>query len=919
MASVTQRSFSLGEVRPQFHGRSDRDEYAHAVKRASNFIVTKDGALQKRPGTEFIAELGSRAVERRRRLIPFVFSDAQSYVLVLEAAPEGGEGWLYVYFRGERVPYDERAWLGTGLTTPVGTVVRHPYPGGPLYRCTTQHISGDYEPGVTPGWQGYWALEPDPFVRVPHPYTEAQLFELQWAQSGDVLTLVHPAHPRRELRRLDHGEWRAAEITSLVPNVSAYVPKNLALPTPSQADEQFYPAKPWTWAVHALVHDEHGGLAEMRVGGQISSSSYGLHPNNKPVELKWEVGTTPDGGLYGFRVYRGRHGAYGLVGTVEATSFLDEGHAPDLSQQPPWPLNESALAPQFGAVAYHEQRLVLAGSDREPSTVYASRAGEFASFSTNRYPVGALPANLGLSLRLAARDLQQVRAMVSKADSLLVLTSSAEWDLRLPASAGDTGSARIRSRNGSGRLPPLEVGDSVLFVGAHHDAVYELAFSQEGGGWVDRELSYLATHLLEGHRIVDWAYQERPESIVWMVRDDGVLLGLTYSRANGILAWHRHQTYGKVRSVCAVPEGQWDALYLVIERQLVTAEGDAWDAGTGYPVGAVARHHGQLYRNLVDDNTGREPGLEETAGYWQRLPGHILERLTFHPLAVQDPETLEVVEDVRQARHLDCSTVIGIAAGSLVGWDGRNRNPHVKLRLTYDAVAEEYLVEWVRDDDGLLLGLGPGTPIVFRPRGGPPIVVEVAEVVSAYSARVRLSDNPGPLLGEWTHRWEVLHDWLGGLARFDGDAATNGLPAPMMVMSDGHPVEVPVVGAVTPGFVEGVPHGAVLYAGLPFTAEAEFLDAVYPGQNTGLAKRATRRIGFDLLGYGVPAMGDSLQRLNPEKQDPRPTRDFRPLRRQLDQHIRHEYAVGAGGALRQRLPYPLTVLGLLREVEHGGK
>jgi len=56
--------------------------------------------------------------------------------------------------------------------------------------------------------------------------------------------------------------------------------------------------------------------------------------------------------------------------------------------------------------------------------------------------------------------------------------------------------------------------------------------------------------------------------VVWAVRDDGVLLSLTYVRELGILGWAHHDTLGEIESVCCVPEGTVDAVYAVVKRTI---------------------------------------------------------------------------------------------------------------------------------------------------------------------------------------------------------------------------------------------------------------------------------------------------------------------------------------------------------------
>jgi len=82
----------------------------------------------------------------------------------------------------------------------------------------------------------------------------------------------------------------------------------------------------------------------------------------------------------------------------------------------------------------------------------------------------------------------------------------------------------------------------------------------------------MAKHLFSGHTIVDWAYAQNPDSIVWCVRSDGRLLGLTYNKAQDVWAWHQHVTKGKVKSVTSIPENGRSAVYVAVERNIDGAD-----------------------------------------------------------------------------------------------------------------------------------------------------------------------------------------------------------------------------------------------------------------------------------------------------------------------------------------------------------
>lgn len=60
---------------------------------------------------------------------------------------------------------------------------------------------------------------------IASPYTAAQLAALKFTQSADVLTIVHPDHPPRELSRLGPTNWT---LTSIVFEPSIAAPTGLA-------------------------------------------------------------------------------------------------------------------------------------------------------------------------------------------------------------------------------------------------------------------------------------------------------------------------------------------------------------------------------------------------------------------------------------------------------------------------------------------------------------------------------------------------------------------------------------------------------------------------------------------------------------------------------------------------------------------
>jgi hypothetical protein len=156
--------------------------------------------------------------------------------------------------------------------------------------------------------------------------------------------------------------------------------------------------------------------------------------------------------------------------------------------------------------------------------------------------------------------------------TMVVFTQGGEWAIQ-GDSAGIITPTDVNPRqygySGSSSLPPLVIGGNALYVQARGSIVRDLAFDEAAQSYRGRDLTIFSSHLFDRFTLIDWTYQQIPQSIVWVARNDGALLGLTYVREHEMWAWHRHDfDGGLVKSVVAVPDGNEDGLYLIIERSI---------------------------------------------------------------------------------------------------------------------------------------------------------------------------------------------------------------------------------------------------------------------------------------------------------------------------------------------------------------
>lgn len=251
------------------------------------------------------------------------------------------------------------------------------------------------------------------------------------------------------------------------------------------------------------------------------------------------------------------------------TGFTDDGSDPDFSLAPPLAKNLfGAYGNWPSAVTNTQQRRLYANTAAEPEKVWGSRIGVPTSFTIST----PLQDDDSIEFSMVNKQSNAVKHLLDLG-RLIVFTAGS-----VLACGDDDGALtpttvfpRKIAKQGIGSLPPLEVDDSAIYVQGRGTIVRDLQPVEAGGafgGYHGNDLSVFAAHLFDGYTIVDWAYAETPHSIVWAVRSDGVLLSLTYLREHGIWGWTRHDTDGDVERVCVVPEGDKDAVYVVVKRTI---------------------------------------------------------------------------------------------------------------------------------------------------------------------------------------------------------------------------------------------------------------------------------------------------------------------------------------------------------------
>ena len=536
------QAFSGGEISPEMFGRIDDTKYQQGAAKLRNFIAKPQGPAENRPGFAFVKEVkdSTKAV----RLMSFTFSTVQTMVI------EMGNTYFRFHTQGATLNYSDGAAWNSGTNYVVGSIAKY---SGTNYYSKTIHSNS--QPPNSTNW---YALPADMTYEIPSPYLEAELFDIHYVQSADVMTIVHPSHAPRELRRLGATQWELKEINFGSPiasptgvSVSAYIPSSSSTNTDTYEAHEYV-----VTAIGSNLIDE-----------SAQSSSQSVNNNIFVTGAKNTVSWNAVSGAARYRVYKEQAGVYGFLGETTSTSIVDANIAPDFSRTPPVYDNPFPSSNNFpGAVSYFEQRRVFAGTNNDPQTIYMTKSGTESNMSFG-IPIRD---DDRIKFRVAAREANTIRHIVPLTQ-LLLLTGSAEWRIASVNSDAITPSSisvKPQSYVGANNAQPVIVNNSMVYAAARGGHVRELGYNWQANGFITGDLSLRAPHLFDNFTIVDMALAKAPLPIVWMTSSNGKLLGFTYVPEQQVGAWHQHDTDGTFESVASVSEGNDDVVYCVIKRTI---------------------------------------------------------------------------------------------------------------------------------------------------------------------------------------------------------------------------------------------------------------------------------------------------------------------------------------------------------------
>ena len=224
-------------------------------------------------------------------------------------------------------------------------------------------------------------------------------------------------------------------------------------------------------------------------------------------------------------------------------------------------------------VSFFEQRLVFGNTNNNPQTLFFSKNGDHNNFTVGTGDDDALIYTIASNQVNAIRYLSATRVLtVGTSGGEYVLTSTNDSPV-----TPTTTLIRKYSNYGTATIEPVQVADVTLFVqrGARKIREFKFVGDVNTGGYQAPDMTILAEHVTKGG-ITQMAYQQEPDSVVWCIRADGTLLGLTYRREEEVVAWHKHVLGGAfgsgqaiVESIATLPtDSGEDELFMIVKRTI---------------------------------------------------------------------------------------------------------------------------------------------------------------------------------------------------------------------------------------------------------------------------------------------------------------------------------------------------------------
>lgn len=564
--NVIQTNFTAGEVSPRIRGQVQLKKYINGARTMQNMIVYAQGGATRRVGTLFANRVRSYLNSSSLvRVLPFIFSTTQNYIL------EIGDSYSQFYrLRGVVTNGGITITVATNASPCQITAPAHGFTTGDqvlfsglrgLVFLNNQNLAvividaNNFTIAIDTTLDGAYIASSGNVAKIyslATPWVSSDLVSLKYTQSADTLYVTSGNKSPRKLTRTSDNNWTITDMATLFLD-GPYLNQNTTATTitPSAASGNITLTA--STAIFAATDvNRVVRLFEGAAWGWCRITAF----TSATVVSATVIGTN-------------------LAATVAVTAW----RLGAFSDTTGWPQ----------VVTFHQQRLVFGCTFSQPQTMFGSNTADFENMAPTKADGTILDSN-GFVFTISDDQVNSIRSL-SSGPVLFIGTSAAEYTMfsggnnqYVPITASNVNIKRESTHGSAPNVRVKRIGNSIIYVQNSKRRVREAAYSYIVDGYLSTDITKYSEHItLSG--VTDFDYQEEIDSIGWMTRKDGTLIGFTYDKDDSVLAWHRHIVGGAftdptipgalpgqavVESVAIIPDptGTHGDLWAVVKRTI---------------------------------------------------------------------------------------------------------------------------------------------------------------------------------------------------------------------------------------------------------------------------------------------------------------------------------------------------------------
>lgn len=553
---LMQPSFTGGEISPEVANRIDLDKYQQALLNAENAYIRPYGAVYKRTGSEYCGQ----AKKGNVLLMEFQAAATEAYLL------EVGEKYIRIWKNGK--------YTGIELSTPY-TWAEVPA----LRTCQSADIMY-IASGTHPVMQlcrysdTSWRLVE---MTIDKPYFDISLCSMIESGTGYKLT---PSALSGTIRVTSSGNLFTSDMVGAYIKLSHEMASQTISVTGTQTSGSVLVGSQWkiithgTWTgtIKIQTQSANGNWKDYRSytsEDDFNASESGTVDTPTYFRIVSTAGQGEENGTADLTSLPYTHEGYMRItgytsATVVTGTVIDSFGSTEATDD----YALSAWCPRFGyprTVGFFQDRLIFGGTTAQPYEVWMSRTGDYGNFSVEKVS-GTVTDDSAIALAFISRKQAEIQHLCPGAD-LFVLTDSNEWIVSGGSTVTPTKCTnKAQTFRGSSEVPPLSIGARMIYIQKRSQSVRDFAYTFETDSYDGSDLTLLAKHLFRGKQITDAAYMQDPDSRLYFVRSDGVMLCLAYVQDQKVYAWSHLKTDGQYISVCNIAGATKDEVYVAVKR-----------------------------------------------------------------------------------------------------------------------------------------------------------------------------------------------------------------------------------------------------------------------------------------------------------------------------------------------------------------